>query len=279
MNELTRLAYLDALGIDAYVSRSQLGGAAPTRRLAIVSAVSPVATGDASGAADQGTGISPDRVPPDRVPPDRVPPDRVPPDLAQPRSSGAVQLPQIDTAPVVSAPAATVATPRQQATVPRFSLAAIVAGDWLWLEELQGTPLATEQVQLVKAMAHALSEVADHADKAASGQERSGQARSSGARPSGARPEVTQFDWPIHTNQQLDIGEEAARASIAGFIGRKLEQHQCRGLVLLGQSCKARVPMEQLEVLTVSTAGSAELLVDGRLKKQAWRDLLPLVKR
>ena len=263
MNELKRLAYLDALGIDAYVSRSQLGGAAPTRRLAIVPPVLPSGRGDDSGAADEGA----------RVSPDRVAPDRVAPDLAEPRSPGAAQLPQIDTVPVAPAPApapaAAVATPRDQATVPRFSLAAIVAGDWLWLEELQGLPLAREQVQLVQAMAHALCEVADHADKAVSGQ----------ARPSAARPEVTQFDWPIHTNQQLDIGEEAARASVAGFIGRKLEQRQCRGLVLLGQSCKAHVPIEQLEVLTVITADSAELLADARLKKQAWRDLLPLAKR
>ena len=249
MNELKRRAYLDALGIDTYVSRGQLGGAAPTRRLAIVPAASPVGRGDGFGAFEEGA--------------------RVSPDPAEPLGSDAARLPQIDTAPVAPAPAAAVATPRLEATVPRFSLAAIVAGGWLWLEELQGMPLAREQVQLVQAMAHALCEAADHADKARPGQ----------TGPAAARPEVTQFDWPIHTNQQLDIGEEAARASVAGFIGRKLEQRQCRGLVLLGQSCKARVPVEQLEVPTVTTAGSAELLADARLKKQAWRDLLSLVNR
>ena len=36
MNELRRMAYLDALGIDSYVSRTQLPGAAVTRRLAIL---------------------------------------------------------------------------------------------------------------------------------------------------------------------------------------------------------------------------------------------------
>ena len=36
MHELSRLAYLDAMGIDHYLSRSQLPGAAPTQRLAVV---------------------------------------------------------------------------------------------------------------------------------------------------------------------------------------------------------------------------------------------------
>ena len=38
MHELRRMAYLDALGVDSYVSRAQLPGAAATRRLAIVTA-------------------------------------------------------------------------------------------------------------------------------------------------------------------------------------------------------------------------------------------------
>ena len=44
MNELRRMAYLDALGIDSYVSRSQLPGAALTRRLAIASACAATVT-------------------------------------------------------------------------------------------------------------------------------------------------------------------------------------------------------------------------------------------
>ena len=60
-------------------------------------------------------------------------------------------------------------------------------------------------------------------------------------------PEVAQFDWPIHTNQQLDLGEEAARASVAGFVDRRLGEHGCRGLVLLGQACVQRVPRQQTQ--------------------------------
>ena len=118
-------------------------------------------------------------------------------------------------------------------------------------------PLAREQVQLVQAMAQTLAGV-DMPSSAVAG------------------PEIAQFDWPIHTNQQLDLGEEAALASVAGFVGRKLEQQHCRGLVLLGEKCASRVPLAQLDCArAVSTLSSAQMLQNPQLKKQAWRDLLP----
>jgi hypothetical protein len=141
--------------------------------------------------------------------------------------------------------------------MPQFSLVAITAGGWLWLEEMGGMPLATEQVQLVQAMAQAIGVAGN-------------------TRQEKTRPEVAHFEWPIHTNRQVDLGEEAARASVAGFIGRKLEQQQCRGLVLMGEACKARVQLEQLDcALVATTVSSAEMLDNPLLKKQAWRDLLP----
>ena len=122
-------------------------------------------------------------------------------------------------------------------------------------------PLASDQVQLVQAMATTL-------DRAASQQQ--GQ----------ARPEIAHFDWPIHTNQQLDLGEEAARATVAGFIGRKLEQRACRGLVMLGAACASRVPLDQLHCAhTVMTVSTAQMLEYPQLKQQAWRDLRPFANR
>lgn len=230
MHELRRLAYLEALGIDSYVSRTQLPGAALTRRLAIV-----------TSALHTRRDIAP-----------RPGPDPV---------TG------MDTA-VASPPLVTEPVQRGEA-VPRFSLVAIVTGEWLWLEDLAGMPLTTEQVQLVQSMAQAL----------VLNREPRTEAETSVVRPAMARPDVAQFDWPIHTNQQLDLGAEAARASVAGFVGRRLEQHGCRGLVLLGQSCAMRVPVEGLKTLTVSTASSAEILAQPTLKRTVWRDLLPLVSK
>jgi hypothetical protein len=156
---------------------------------------------------------------------------------------------------------------QQGTAAPRFSLVAIVAGDWLWLEELDGMPLTTEQVQLVQAMAQAL--VLRRESGAGAGP--------AAAQTDAARPQVEQFDWPIHTNHQLDLGADAARASVAGFVGRRLEQHKCRGLVLLGQSCAMRVPPQEVKMLTVSTASSAQILAQPALKRTVWRDLQPLV--
>jgi hypothetical protein len=142
-------------------------------------------------------------------------------------------------------------------------LTAIVAGDWLWLEELAG-PLTTDQVRLVQSMAQAL--LLCHASPGVE------------VKPA-VEPEVAQFDWPIHTNQQLDLGEEAARASVAGFVDRRLGEHGCRGLVLLGKACGQRVPRQQISVVIVNTMSSAEILAQPALKRQVWRDLLPLARK
>jgi hypothetical protein len=83
----------------------------------------------------------------------------------------------------------------------------------------------------------------------------------------------------MHTNRQLDLGEEAARASVAAFINRRLEQRGCLGLVLLGQTGAKRVSLPDMEVPTVITASSAEMIANPALKQQAWRDLQPLLRK
>jgi hypothetical protein len=138
--------------------------------------------------------------------------------------------------------------------VDRFSLAAITAGGCIWVEELAQGALAREQVQLVRAMASAVS----------------GQ---------GDAPKVQQFDWPLHNNHQLDLGEEAARAGVAGFLQRQIDQQGCRGLVLLGDGSSARVAVDMLgDITVVRTLDTLSLLADPRLKKQAWRDLQSIVR-
>ena len=232
MNELRRMAYLNALGIDSYVSRVQLPGAAATRRLAIATvAVSPEPVDGLVPLLDTAVSSRPALV-------------------ARPKRPAEITL--------------EARSPSQRSeSVPRFSLTAIVAGDWLWLEELAG-PLTTDQVRLVQSMAQAL--LLCHASPGVE------------VKPA-VEPEVAQFDWPIHTNQQLDLGEEAARASVAGFVDRRLGKHGCRGLVLLGQACARRVPRQQISVVTVDTMSSAEILAQSALKRQVWRDLLPLVRK
>lgn len=139
--------------------------------------------------------------------------------------------------------------------VPTFTVVATLSADVLWLEELRYPALATEQVQLLQAMAAAL-----------------GIPKS--------RCEVTQFNWPLHRNRQLDQGEEAATAALTGFANRKLTDKSCRAVVLLGASVGGRVTVSELSAaVKISTVSTAEMLEQPSLKARAWRDLRPLLRR
>ncbi|MFT6366146.1 MAG: hypothetical protein ACJAUG_000732 [Halioglobus sp.] len=175
------------------------------------------------------------------------------------KAGGVAQMPSLDLptpSPSISVaarliPAAATVTSR---TV-EFGIAAFMTDGWLWLEELpSGQALMRDQVQLVQAMATAMGW---------------------GSR----KPEIAQFNWPIYTNNQLDIGEEAARGALGGFINRKLEQSGCRSIVLLGNTCARWVPVDQLSTdHQISTVSTTDMLREPSLKKKAWQDLLPHAK-
>ncbi len=246
MNELRRMAYLNALGVDCYVSRTQLPGAAVTRRLAIVgtSGRAPAAQAQV-GSAVKGAVKAASPMPREGI---------IRPDFGvDTRKSTTAVVPPPDVLP-------------SSEPVPRFSLSIIAAGNWLWLEERDGMPLTTAQVQLVQAMAQALL---------LSGASGSAIPRAAET-VQAAKPVIAQFDWPIHNNRQLDQGEDAARTGVAAFVSRKLEEHGCRGLVLLGQTCVQRVPLAEIATVTVSTVSSADMLANPAIKAQVWRDLQPL---
>jgi hypothetical protein len=239
VNELSRLVYLDAMGIDSYISRFQLPGARTTQRLAVVpdTPASPEpGTGEHQRSAATRTGGAPTI-------------ERIP--VEQPRRESPT--------PRLTTPAASSDSP------PRFSLATIVAGGWLWVEELQGIPLAREQVQLVQSMANALQQA-------------------DGGQPSGqedvtSRPDIAQFDWPMHNNQQLDLGEAAARAALASFLGRKIEQQRL-GLVLLGPASARRVQVAELACPRVALSYSTvAMLDDPSLKRPVWTELKSILRR
>lgn len=238
MHELRRLAYLEALGIDCYESRRPLPGAAPSRRRLLVGRphVNRPASAETQPVAPQ-TAISAVRA-------------SAVADASPGAAAGAARVRDAVVPPVPHQP------------VPRFSLVTVIAGDWLWLEELGDMPLTAEQVQLLQAMALALRRCRGVAAPAAS---------------VATRPEVLRFDWPMHNNPQLDSSEQAARTGATAFINRRLEQYRCRGLVLLGHGCVERVLPDAIDAVMVSTASSAEILQNPSLKPQVWRDLLPLL--
>lgn len=224
MRGVGRDAYLEAMGIDTYVVRRQPPGAAPSRCPG-----APVASaGDESRA--HGDAILRDS------PRASLPPAPVLDELEEGTAGPAARE------PVSAVPTAAC----------RLNLAVILAGRWLWLEDLEGRPLASEQVQLARAMAHAL-------------------AFAGGAGPPEA--EIAHFDWPVHNNRQLDNSEAAAKASLTAFLERRLQRGGCDGIVLLGEACRSRVGTETLNVPVVVTVSTAQMLAHPELKRRAWADL------
>ena len=132
MHELTRLAYLDAMGIDSYVPRVQLPAAAPSRHLQVIRRASPKPEAE-SPAAPRAVNAS-----------------------AQLKASlGATTGPaRASRAAIDSEPAVSV---HDDAEMPLFSLAAVGLGGWYWLDEIPpGRDLGPEYLQLLQAIALAL---------------------------------------------------------------------------------------------------------------------------
>jgi len=234
MHELSRRTYLESMGIDSYISRRQLPGAALTQRLVINRRV-PVSDAPATPA------------------PGKVAISVESSTATAFREAASTVKSQIGTAR--SAPATPIIEQKSAAAVPAFTIVAVVAGGCLWLEELSGSPVSRNQVHLIRAMAKALALKEGELD-------------------------VSQFDWPIHSNAQLDLGEDAVRAALGGFVQRKVGQSKCHGLILLGSACQKRLDTTQLETVhCLHTVGTSDMLRDPQLKKQAWLDLQPLANR
>lgn len=227
MHELSRRSYLESMGIDSYISRRQLPGAALTQRLVINRRV-PVSDAPVTPAPGKESSTA----------------------TAFREVVNTVKS-QVGTAR--PAPATPITEQNSAAAMPAFTIVAVIAGDCLWLEELSGSPVSRDQVHLIRAMAKALALEEGELD-------------------------VSQFDWPIHSNTQLDLGEDAVRAALGGFVRRKVEQRKCRGLILLGSACQKRLDVAQLEIgYCLHTVSTSDMLRDPQLKKQAWLDLQPLV--
>ncbi|WP_290741516.1 hypothetical protein [Haliea sp.] len=184
----------------------------------------------------------PAELPERRVPPSPVIPAVAPP-AASPRrpASAAVH----SAARPVGAPAVT------------FSIVSTVAGGCLWLQAVDSGDLPTDELQLIRAMGFARGVRA-------------------GDRREGLSP-PTRFDWPMHTNRQLDLGEEAAAAALTGFVLRQLRDRDCHGLVLLGERAGQYLLQPELDgVRTVRLPACAEMIAAPALKRDAWLALLAL---
>ncbi|QFU74858.1 hypothetical protein EY643_03950 [Halioglobus maricola] len=134
--EIRRMHYLQAMGVETYVSRRQLPGAAPSQRLTIIPAAAaapvPATPQHESHVAKRGPAPEMPRL-------DAGDGTSVKPSSRQPSAA--------------SKPAAARSTDATPALT--FSLGVVICGDVAWVEALD-YPLAREQVQLIQAMARAV---------------------------------------------------------------------------------------------------------------------------
>ena len=160
--------------------------------------------------------------------------------------------PSAAAAPAAPAPATAGPAPRR-ATEPvqRFSVAALVAGGYLWVEDLAALPLAREQLQLVAAIARALRHPQVDA----------------------APPRVAQFDWPLHNNPQLAQDRREAAAALHSFLSRQLADADCGALLCLGAAARERLAGDDFPVPVHSLPSTRELLREPVLKGELWRQL------
>lgn len=244
--ELRRLRYLAALGVTPLVSRAPLPGAAPSRKLALRErlSLSEELCGELSGEPRPQLHREPQEKP-QQPQESRQSPLRD----AAPPSPRVLRDATLATARPAPGGQGETADPRAT----RFRLAVIVCARRLWLEDLGDEALATEQLQLVVAIARALEHGAGEA----------------------AEPAVTQFDWPLHDNRQLDLGADEAAAALSSFLGRRLHERACVELMCLGQAAAERVAPLALSCPVRHLPATKALLRAPLRKRELWRELRP----
>lgn len=136
---------------------------------------------------------------------------------------------------------------------PQFHLLIATAGRWLWVEALDDGLLRREQLQLVQAMARAL-----------------------------AGPTATlshrQFDWPLADHPHLPRDSGAARQSVAGQLQRLAQEHDARGLIILGDRARGLL-LAPAGMTVVESPSTAEMLAMPTTKRDAWQALKPHVEQ
>jgi len=141
--------------------------------------------------------------------------------------------------------------PADASSTTRFRLAVVQAGARLWVEDLDDAVLAREQVDLIASIAAALA----HPDM-----------------PS-ERPRVAQFDWPLHGNEQLDLGAGEAAASLTSFLNRQLDERGCVEIMCLGAAATARLRDLALACARRALPSARELLAEPLRKRELWSAL------
>lgn len=241
---------LQAMGLTLYVARYPLPGAATSRNFEEL----PASPGAGEGPPRSGVESARDAHAHEGFHQETL--DRPATGQPAPQSPTAAAAAQaLLSAASPDAPVKPMPVPRQAAKgaappLAPFTLAAVALGGCLWLEELPDGVLGRDQVQLMRAMCHALGWSIEPLT-------------------------INQFTWPMHRNPQFDQSADAATAALSAFVGRQIEASQCSRLILLGSPARDRLGDMAPGTPVLRTHSTRDMLGNPPLKRDAWRDLRP----
>lgn len=243
MNELSRLVYLDALGVDAYIARRRLAGAAPSQRLRCIREHVPASLTAAPAPVVEAS------LPRSAAGAEQRPANPGDMDSVRAALEPAAVRKQSQPAPAADVPTAAVSSVLDG---PVFSLIATQTGGRLWLEaSVPGYQVGDNYQQLIASICMAMGW-------------------------QGA-PSAVQFNWPLNRSVQLDHSLGAARHAVSGFLQARLDSASIEAIVLLGALDDAWLDRQlwagrpSIEIPSVTA-----MLRQHGAKRQAWAVLKPL---
>ena len=249
VNELQRLEYLKAMGVDAYVPRLQLPGALASKLCAVPHIEEPVPAEFVAASLHS------------------MPAEKVP--FAAKGHAAAAHALFVDDhdnrvrKPVAASTMAPAEIQQTSQDAPQFSLSIVRASNLLIIDAgLEGHVNPQDYLQLLHNMLFALG---------------AGKQQLS----------IDAFVWPMNKNNQIDQGEIAARQTLGAFLAKQAEQMSKRYFLVMGDlACRyvSRDPLPvgefvkygQLDVQLIRTQSASQMLTEPRVKLEVWRDLGPL---
>ncbi len=129
-----------------------------------------------------------------------------------------------------------------------FSMLLASAGPFLWIEELGDGLIRQNQLELINAMARAISTPTK-------------------------KPMQQQFDWPVAGNGTLSSDAESAKQALQGLIQRIAREVDAKRVILMGDCHYLPDRIVQSGVPIPSTLA---MLSEPALKRVAWEALKPL---
>ncbi|MDB4299539.1 hypothetical protein N9928_00615 [bacterium] len=231
--EQSRRRLMSLLDISPLVSCYDPPGAAPATRAFAPAA--PIEAGSESGnslAARDGKSNSPSAA------------------ADQPSLSVASSAKATTPSPAVGNTSAAVLRPESRSV--QFSLLMVSAGEWLWIETLPDRLLRQAQVNLIKAMASAIS-------------------------GGDCQANYRQFDWPMTDNPHLAQDLETGRESVAGLLMRMQREVKAKGVILMGDEVSEFCPTPA-NLVQHTMPSTLQILEHPLLKIDVWKTLRPLIQ-